>query len=131
MNFEKASSKQLRSFGLLVGTVLVLIGVWPMLFRAASPRSWALILAGLLLLPAVFVPVVLQPVYRAWMLLGSILGWINTRIILGVIFYMVFTPVGLLMRLFGRDPLSLRSSASDSYRVPREPRPGTHMRNQF
>ncbi|MCI0620409.1 MAG: SxtJ family membrane protein [Acidobacteria bacterium] len=129
---EKASAKQLRSFGLLVGGVFAILGAWPALFRAANPRLWALLTAAALVVPAVVFPSVLQPLYRGWMFIGAMLGWINTRIILGFIFCVVFTPVGLLMRLFGRDTLNLKSKPTmDSYRVTREPRPGSHMKHQF
>ena len=74
----------------------------------------------------------LTQIYRLWMTVGEILGWINTRIILGVLFYLVFTPLGLYMRLRGKDPMrrTLEPEAK-SYRVVRQPRPSSHMRHQF
>ena len=64
--------------------------------------------------------------------LGEVLAWINTRIILGVVFYGVVTPLGLLMRLFSRDPMRRQfDRAGESYRIPRVPRPATHMLRQF
>jgi len=51
------------------------------------------------------VPFILRPIYVGWMKFAFVLGWINTRLILGIFFYLILTPVGLIMRLFGRDPL--------------------------
>jgi hypothetical protein len=66
------------------------------------------------------------------MRVGGMLGFVNTRIILGIAFYLVFTPLGVLMRWFGRDPLGQHfDRKAASYRIPRAPRPGTHMRQQF
>lgn len=124
--------KQLRHFGYLVGGIFGLIGLWPMLWRHQNPRLWALVLTVLLVVPALVAPRILAPVYRVWMLLGEVLAWINTRIILGVVFYGVVTPIGLLMRLTGRDPMRRQfERTSESYRVRCVPRPATHMMRQF
>ena len=132
MSKPETTKKQLRSFGFVVGGVFTLLGVWPAVFRSGNPRLWCLIVAALLLLPAICLPSVLLQPYRAWMFVGSILGWINTRIILGFIFCVVFTPIGFLMRRFGRNSLCLNLDRSvESYRVLKEPRPDSHMRQQF
>jgi hypothetical protein len=77
-------------------------------------------------------PTALVPAYRAWMWLADVLGWINTRVILGVVFYAVFTPVGFVMRLLRHDPLRRRyEPLASTYRVVRNARHGDHMRRQF
>jgi len=127
-----ASVRQLRQFGFLVGGIFGAIGLWPMVWRHQGPRQWALALAIALVLPALVAPRILAPVYRAWMALGEVLAWINTRIILGVVFYGVVTPIGLVMRLTGRDPMRRQfDRASESYRITCVPRPATHMLRQF
>jgi hypothetical protein len=124
--------KQLRSFGFIVGGIFALIGLWPVLWRGEEVRLWALVLAGLLLLPAAVYPQSLWWPYRGWMMLGLALGWVNTRIILGVIFYGLFTPMGVIMRWAGRDALHLkRNPQAETYRINRQPRPSSHMRRQF
>jgi len=66
------------------------------------------------------------------MTVGEILGWLNTRLILGVLFYGLFTPLGLLMRLRGKDAMRRTlTPEADSYRVVRQPRPASHMLHQF
>ena len=93
-----------RQFALLVGGILGLIGVCPLVWRHQSPRLWAVALAVLLIVPGLVAPRILAPAYRLWMKLAEVLAWINTRILLGVVFYLVVTPIGLIMRLLGRGP---------------------------
>ena len=124
--------RQLRHFGFLVGGIFGLIGLWPMVWRHQNPRLWALALTVLLVLPALVAPRILKPVHRAWMAAGEMLAWINTRILLGVVFYGVVTPLGLVMRLTGRDPMRRAfERTGESYRIRCAPRPATHMMRQF
>ena len=124
--------KQLRSFGCIVGGIFALMGLWPMLWHGQPLRGWAAVLAGLLLLPAAVYPQSLRWPYKGWMAIGHALAWVNTRIILGLIFYGLFTPMGLVMRWWGRDQLCLRHDRqAATYRMHRQPRPSSHMRRQF
>src|SRR5713101_6157961 len=100
--------KRLRHFGLIVGGIFGAIGLWPVVFRADGPRLWALALAVALIVPALVLPRSLTYVYRVWMAAGEALGWINTRIILSAIFYGFVTPMGIVMRRVGRDPMQRR-----------------------
>ena len=79
----EVTRKDLRSFGLLVGGVFAVIGFWPLIRRGEDYRTWALALAVLLIAPALVFPVALKPIHKVWMKLGHVLGWINTRILLG------------------------------------------------
>ena len=125
-------TKQLRSFGLIVGGIFALLGVWPALWRGQPLRLWSVLLGGALLALALVRPRSLAQVYRLWMAVGEVLGWINTRLILGVLFYGLFTPLGLCMRLRGKDPMRRTLIPEvDTYRVVRQPRPASHMRHQF
>ena len=127
-----ADPKKLRSFGFLVGGAFALIAVVPLLRHRGPLRIWALAAAAALVLPALVSPRVLSPVYRAWMRAGAALGYVNNRIILGVLFYFVFTPVGWMFKIARKDPMRRGfERASPSYRAPRQPRPDGHMRNQF
>jgi len=125
-------SKELRNFGLLVGGVFSVIGLWPMLLRGEPLRLWAVTTGTLLILLGSFAPKWLAPIHRGWMWVGHVLGWINTRIILGIVFYGLITPIGILFRLFGKDTMRQTfSDASSTYRVNRQPRPRSHMKFQF
>ncbi len=106
MNMEKLNLNKdnLKKFGItmsiafLVLTLLIFIrhkhGIWP-----------TSIISGLFLAIGLIAPAYLKPVYIFWMRFAYLLGWVNTRLILTVIFYLVFTPVGIFMRLLGKDPL--------------------------
>jgi len=130
---QKSSNlKQLRSFGLLVGGIFAIIGLVPLLLHGEEHRLWALLLAAALMIPAIVLPRSLAPAYRVWMAIGHALGWINTRILLSVVFYGIFTPMGLSMRLLGKDAMRRKlEEDTDSYRVVRQPRPSSHMKHQF
>lgn len=124
--------QQLRSFGLLVGGVFAGVGLWPLVIHAAAPRWWAMIAAALLIVPALCFPQRLSWLHRKWMAAGHVLGAINTRILLGLIFYLVVTPIGLFRRLLGKDPMGIRLSGHlESYRIRRKPRPPSHLRRQY
>lgn len=124
--------KDLRQFGLLVGGVFAVIGLWPFVFRSESPRLWAMILGSLLIVLGAVAPQSLKQVHGGWMKVGHVLGTINTRIILGIIYYLLITPMGLVMWLMGKDPMHRAlTQGTDTYRVVRAPRPRHHMRNQF
>jgi hypothetical protein len=117
---------------LIVGGILGAIGMWPAVVRGASPRSWMVGLAVVLVVPALLAPRILAPAHRAWMALGDALGWVNTRVVLGLIFFGVVTPTGFVLRLAGRDPMQRAFDANaTTYRVPRKTRPGVHMTRQF
>jgi len=128
----QATDKELRQFGLLVGGVFGVIGLWPVVFRGEPFRSWAIVLGSLLLILGSIVPQTLRQVHRGWMQIGHVLGSINTKIILGIIYYGLITPMGLVMRLMGKDLMG-RALAKEAttYRVVRVPRSREHMRNQF
>jgi hypothetical protein len=129
---QQLTEKDLRQFGLLVGGVFSVIGFWPFVFRSESPRLWALVLGGLLMILGGIAPQSLRQVHAGWMKIGHVLGAINTKIILGLIYYLLIAPMGIVMRSLGKDSMH-RAFDRDvrTYRVVRAPRPRQHMRNQF
>lgn len=126
-----ASRRQLRFFGLIVGGIFCVIGLFPML-RGHEPRTLALIVGGSFIALAALIPAALLQPYRVWMLVGHCLGWVNTKIILIASFAVLFTPVSLFMRLIKRDAMRRSFEPNlDSYRVPKLPRPPTHLKHLF
>ena len=126
------TTNQLRSFGYTVGGIFGAIALWPALLHNKSPRIGLLLLAVALQSMAVLVPKTLSGAYRGWMLVGHWLGWLNTRLILCVVFYAVVTPLGLIMRLLGKDPMNLKlDQSSSTYRVLRSARLSSHLKHQF
>jgi hypothetical protein len=132
MEHIEVTKRTLRQFGLMVGGVFLLIGLWPFVWRQEAVRIWAVVPGSLLAIAGLVVPSLLKQVYQGWMWVGHVMGWVNTRIILGVLFYGVVTPMGLVMKLTGRDPMR-RGYEPDAqtYRVIRQPRPASHMKNMF
>jgi Saxitoxin biosynthesis operon protein SxtJ len=129
---QQATTKELRTFGLMVGGVFSVIGLWPIVFRGDSPRIWAISVGGALVGLGLALPSSLRHIHLVWMKVGHVLGYINTRILLGVIFYGLITPMGMIMRVLGKDPMHrVLVPGVDTYRVIRPPRARLHMRNQF
>ena len=128
---RKAESKRLRSFGLLVGGILTLLGAWPALFRHAPPRLWLIVPGVLLAAAGAALPSSLKHPYRAWMGLAHVLGWVNTRILLFVIFYVVLTPLAFVRRRMGKDSMRRRFDPNlDTYGTSCTPRAASHMSEQ-
>ena len=129
---QAATRKELRQFGLLVGAVFTVMGLWPLVFRGEPLRLWAIGIGGLLIAFGGILPQLLAPIHKGWMWVGHILGWINTRILLGIVFYALITPIGLVFRLMGKDTMrQVFAESSATYRVVRSPRPHSHMKYQF
>ena len=111
-----------------VGRLLVLV---PWLLERPWP-AWPFIAAGILAFMALVFPVGLKTLHTGWMKFGHVAGWINTRIILGLVFYTVFLPFGLIMRLIGNDPMKRKlDNESESYRVPSHSSPIDQMERPF
>ncbi len=125
--------KQLREFGLITGGIIaVLFGLFfPWVLESPIPL-WPWIIFGVLAAWALIAPDTLAPVYRTWMKFGLLLGKVTTPLILGIVFYLVVLPTGLLMRLFGKDPMARKfDSKLTSYRVPSHERSKEHMERPF
>ncbi len=120
-----------RQFGLVFAGFFTLVAFWP-LWPLHAPQVYWLTAAGVSLALGLFLPRVLAPLNRLWMAIGHALGWVNSKIILGFIFFIVVTPTALLMKALGRDLLSRRLRHSGSYWVQRDANWTTEsMRDQF
>lgn len=116
----------------MMGGVLGIIGLWPVILRGESVRIWAVVAAGIFVAQALFLPASLQRLYRGWMTFGHAIGWVNTRILLGLVFYGLVTPMGWVVRMVSNDPMRRAFDPTcQSYRVPCTTRPGHDMKNQF
>ncbi len=102
----KSDKKEFRKFGLTVGTVLSAAGLLLLYFAKAIYIYFSA--AGLtLVLLGVFIPAILKPLHKAWMVLAVILGFFMSRVILLILYYLVVTPTGFITKLLGKDFLSL------------------------
>ena len=118
---EIISKKQLREFGLLIGFGFPILIGWlvPSLFGHQF-RIWTFWIGGLGLLIGLAAPRLLYYPYKGWMILGQVLGWINSHIILGLVFIFVLQPIAYIMRLTGYDPLRTKRKREKTYREVRK-----------
>ena len=130
---EQVEGSTDRVFGLVFAGVFLLIAVWP-LFHQKPFRWWSCGVAAVFALIALAKPALLAGLNRLWTKLGVLLGKVVSPIALGLLFYLILTPLGAVMRLAGKDPLRLKfDSGASSYWIRREP-PGPapdSMTNQF
>lgn len=128
------TNTELRKFGLIMAVFIALLFglLLPWLFGAETWPRWPWILAAGFAIPALLYPPVLHYPFKGWMAFGRIAGAINSRIVLGLLFFAIFLPIGFVMRLFGYDPLFRRLNAdSDSYRVVSRQRDPKHFERPF
>ena len=114
LNSIKSSRKDLKNFGVTIGFILLMIGAFLFVREKDSFIyffSIGLIFIGL----GIITPTVLKPAYKIWMLFAVIIGWVMTRIILSVLFYLIISTIGIFARLFGKDFLNLKSKNNESY----------------
>ncbi len=125
--------KTLVTFGLLVGGLIaVLFGLLFPWLRGRRFPAWPWAAGAVLAVSALGAPALLAPVYRAWMAVGEVLAWVNTRVLLGAVFYLVVTPLGAVMRTTGRDPLRRGfEPRAGTYRIPSAKTPRQRMEAPF
>lgn len=122
-----------RSFGLVFAAVFAIVALWP-LKDGGQIRLWAAGLAAVFVVAALVRPAVLRPVNLVWFKFGLLLHKVVTPLVMGLLFFATVTPVGLLMRATGKDPMRLRRDpAAASYWIRRDPPgpPPDSMKNQF
>jgi len=124
---------ELRNFGLIVGAIFAaLFGLLrPWLHHSRSPL-WPWMLAALLVGPALLAPRLLHYPHLVWDRLGKALGWVNSRIVLNLIFFLIFVPAGLIARALKWDRLNKTfEPARQSYRIPSKRRPASSMEKPY
>ena len=103
----QSDSRQLRNFGLSVGGVLLIIGIF--LYWNANPNAAYLLGGGAaLVLLGLIIPVLLLPIQKIWMTFAVIMGWVMTRVILALLYYIVLTLIGFIARMTGKQFLELK-----------------------
>ena len=111
----KSEKSDLRNFGIIVGIILLIISGF-LFWKEKESFQIVLAIGIILFLTAIALPSVLKPVYWIWMIFAIILGWFMTRVILSLLFYVVFTSIGLTLRFFGKQFLELRwDKSKESY----------------
>lgn len=131
MNVDKKINKRdLMIFGLIWALIFSLIAFFPVI-NGGEVRVWSAIVSGCFACISLAVPQILKYFYIIWVKFGNVVGKINSFIIIGVLFFIIFTPFGVIMRLLGKDLLSKKiDKSSSSYWVTRDGQPSS-MKNQF
>ena len=118
-----------RSFGIVFFFVFLLIALYP-LIKNQDIRLWSLTISVVFLTLGIFNSKILNPLNKLWFKIGIFLGKIVSPLIIGIIFFLVVTPTGLLMRLLGKDLLNLKFNNNKSYWIEKDG-PKSKMKNQF
>tara|TARA_Y100001958_G_scaffold139855_1_gene114060 strand:- start:308 stop:691 length:384 start_codon:yes stop_codon:yes gene_type:complete len=118
-----------RSFGILFFIVFLLIALYPLIYSEYI-RIWSLIISLVFLLLGAINSQILTPLNILWMKFGLFLGKIISPIIMGLIFFFVVTPTGLIMRIFKKDLINLKFNNDKSYWINKND-PKSNMKNQF
>ena len=118
-----------RNFGVLFCIVFMIISLWPLL-NQNEIRIWPLIISIIFLLLGLINSTLLTPLNKLWFKFGILLGNIISPIIIGIIFFLVVTPTGLLMKIFKKDPLNLKKNNSNTYWTDKD-NSNNSMKNQF
>ena len=118
-----------RSFGIVFFVVFFLIALYPLIYNEEI-RIWSLIISLVFLILGLINSRILTPLNKLWFKFGILLGKIVSPIIMGIIFFLVVTPIGFIMRILGKDVLNLKFNASKSYWIEKTG-PKSKMKNQF
>ena len=130
---DKVKAGSERAFGIVFAVVFAVVGLWP-LWEGDGFRPWALIAAGVFLAAGLLVPKALKPLNRLWFVFGLGLHKVVNPLVMGLLFYFTITPMALIMRLIGKDPLRRDfEPEAKSYGIERRPAgPAPEsMRHQF
>jgi len=130
---ETVKGSSNRVFGIVFTVVFAVVGLFPLL-NGAALRWWAVGVAALFLVAAIAYPKILSSLNHLWTRFGLLLHRVVNPIVMGLLFFLVVTPIALLMRIFGKRPLQLKTDPhAQTYWIPRDP-PGPEpetMKQQF
>ncbi|MEE9327069.1 MAG: SxtJ family membrane protein [Cocleimonas sp.] len=136
INTAEVTTTDLRKFGFIMGSMFALIfGLlvpWITDKTSETWPIWPFIVLAVFWLLAIATPEVLRPVNKFWLKFGGIMGWINTRIILGAMFFLLIFPIGLLLKIFGKDSMNRKlEKDADTYRRISTVRDKKHLEKPF
>ena len=115
---KKIDENILKEFGILIGIVFPLFIGWflPFIYGHGF-RKWTLIIGLISFFIGILKPSLLIYPYKFWIKLGNFLGFINSHVILGIVFFVVLLPISLIMRLFGYDPLNKKLDKLETFKI--------------
>ena len=106
LNKSKIKMGSNRNFGLVFSVVFIILGFFP-LIKDSNPNFWLIVISLLFLFFGIFIPNVLKPLNILWFKFGILLGTFVSPIIMLLIFYLIITPIGIIMKIFGKDLLNI------------------------
>ena len=118
-----------RSFGIVFFVVFLIIAIYP-LINGDELRLWSLIISIVFLFLGLVNSKILNPLNKLWFKFGIFLGKIISPLVMGIIFFLVVTPIGLIMRLLNKDLLNLKFNNNNTYWIEKT-EPKSNMKNQF
>ena len=118
-----------RSFGIVFFVVFLIIAIWPLL-SDGEIRLWSLTISIIFLLLGLINSKILKPLNYLWFKFGLLLGKIISPIVMGIIYFLVVTPTGLIMRLFQKNLLNLKNKNLNTYWIEKDNK-NNNMKNQF
>tara|TARA_Y100001970_G_scaffold292367_1_gene433413 strand:- start:2421 stop:2810 length:390 start_codon:yes stop_codon:yes gene_type:complete len=118
-----------RSFGIVFFIFFLIVSLWP-LMNGENIRLWSLVVSIIFLILGIINSKILNPLNSLWFKFGLFLGKIISPIVMGVVFFLVVTPTGIIMRLIGKDLLNLKKNNSSSYWIEKQ-NENNSMKNQF
>jgi len=118
-----------RNFGMVFSIVFLLISLWPLLSQNEI-RIWSLTISGIFFILGIFNSKLLLPLNKIWFKFGMFLGNFIAPIVMGIVFFLVVTPTGLIMRLLGKDLLNLKKNNKNSYWIEKD-NSNSNLKNQF
>ena len=129
MNYKDIKIGSNRSFGVVFFVVFLLIGLWPIL-KGNELRIWSIVISLIFLILGILNSKILTPFNKVWFRFGIFLGNFISPIIMGIVFFLVVTPTGLIMKLFRKDLINLRKNNSSTYWIEKKGIKSS-MKNQF
>ena len=129
MNHQSIQMSSNRSFGIVFFIFFLIIALWPLL-NNNEIRLWSLIISLIFLILGILNSKLLSPLNKLWTRFGLLLGRIVSPIIMGIIYFFVVTPTGLIMKIFRKDLLSLKKNDEKSYWIEKNDEK-SNMKNQF
>ena len=130
MKQKEIKTSSNKSFGLVFFVIFIIIALWPLL-KEGDIRIWSIIVSVIFLILGLLNSKILTPLNQLWMRLGMMLGTVVSPIVMGIVYFGVITPIGLLMKLFGKDVLNLKLDKNKTTYWLKKNKIKSKMKNQF
>jgi len=126
---EKIKLPSNRNFGIVFSIVFLIIAIWPIL-NQNEIRIWSIIISFIFLILGLINSKFLSPLNKVWFKFGLILGSLIAPIVMGIVFFLVVTPTGLIMKALGKDLLGLKRNKNNTYWLEKD-NSNNNLKNQF